>query len=323
MSAAVAINASEERLVSFEHQPVLLAEVARLVAESAPKLILDGTVGGAGHAAAMLEASPEARLVGIDRDPEAIEAARSRLARFGGRVTLVHAAFSEASRVLRDLGLGPVDASLVDLGVSSHQLDSGERGFSFRADAPLDMRMDTTRGRTAAELIDELDDGELADLIFQLGEERQSRRIARAIKADKPTTTGALAELVKRVAPGAPGGIHPATRTFQALRMAVNDELGELGSHLEQLPELLADHGLAMVITFHSLEDRAVKHFFRDHGAKRRHVSKYDKSASPITSDGAIFMQVASETASAAELAKNPRARSARLRAARRLPRSA
>ncbi len=317
MSAALATT-------NFEHQPVLLAEVVALVDEHKPKLILDGTLGGAGHASAMLEASPEAKLIGIDRDPAALDAARARLARFGGRVTLVHAPFSEAAQVLGKLGVAHVDATLVDLGVSSHQFDTAERGFSFRFDAPLDMRMDTTRGMTAAELIDQTAEEDLANLIFELGEERQSRRIARAVKADRPQTTGALAELVKRVAPAPRDAIHPATRTFQALRMAVNDELGELGKHLSQLPEMLADGGLGMVITFHSLEDRAVKHFFRDHGAKRRHVSKYKASAaSPITSESAPFMETANETAKDAELANNPRARSARLRAVRRLPRSA
>ncbi len=318
MSAALAI--------AFQHQPVLLSEVLKLVEASGPRLILDGTLGGAGHAAAMLDALPEAKLVGIDRDPEALDAARARLDRFSDRVTLVHASFSEASRVLADLGIAQVDATLVDLGVSSHQFDTADRGFSFRFDAPLDMRMDTTRGMTAFELIDTTDEEDLANLIFQLGEERQSRRIARAVKADLPRTTGALAELVKRVAPAPRDAIHPATRTFQALRMAVNDELGELDKYLAQLPDLLADGGMGMVITFHSLEDRAVKHFFREHGTKRRHVSKYKaaatSAASPITSAAGVFMEVANETASNAEVASNPRARSARLRAVRRSPRS-
>lgn len=318
MSAALAIT--------FQHQPVLLAEVLKLVEASRPRLILDGTLGGAGHAAAILEALPEAKLVGIDRDPAALDAARARLDRFSERVTLVHAPFSDASRVLADLGIAQVDATLVDLGVSSHQFDTADRGFSFRFDAPLDMRMDTTRGMTAFELIDTTDEEDLANLIFQLGEERQSRRIARAVKADLPRTTGALAELVKRVAPAPRDAIHPATRTFQALRMAVNDELGELDKHLAQLPDLLADGGMGMVITFHSLEDRAVKHFFREHGTKRRHVSKYKaaatSAASPITSAAGVFMEVANETASNAEVASNPRARSARLRAVRRSPRS-
>ncbi len=330
-NAAGASATAGATATAFAHQPVLLAEVVALVTQAQPKLILDGTLGGAGHAAAMLDAAPDAKLIGIDRDPAALSAARQHLSRFGGRVTLVHAAFSEAAEVLKRMNIAHVDATLVDLGVSSHQLDTAGRGFSFRYDAPLDMRMDTTRGMTALELIDAKDDEELANLIFELGEERQSRRIARAVKADRPTTTGALADLVKRVAPAPRDAIHPATRTFQALRMAVNDELGELDRHLNQLPEILADDGLGMVITFHSLEDRAVKHFFRDRGAKRRHVSKYKsadaggglaKIASPITSETAAFMEVANETASDAELAANPRARSARLRAVRRLPRS-
>jgi 16S rRNA (cytosine1402-N4)-methyltransferase len=306
--------------LTFEHRPVLLDEVVALVSAAKPRLILDGTLGGAGHARAMLEAVADARLIGIDRDPSALAAAKTNLGGLEARFTLVHAPFSHAPEVLRGLGIDRVDATLVDLGVSSHQLDAGERGFSFRADAALDMRMDPTSGETAAELLDRLSEQELANVLYELADERQSRRIARAIKAQKPATTGELAELVKRALPPVRDGIHPATRTFQALRMAVNDEVGEARRHLEALPDLLNDDGVGMVITFHSVEDRLVKHFFRDHGAKRRAVSKYAKTAAAIDA-GAVFASLENATATDREIENNPRARSARLRAVRRLPR--
>lgn len=317
----ITVATAEDFAMSFEHQPVLLDQVVALVKARSPRLILDGTLGGGGHSRAMLEAVPDARLIGIDRDPIALQAATRALADFASRVSLVHAPFSDAQRILRELGHERVDATLVDLGVSSHQLDTAARGFSFRMDAPLDMRMDTTTGMTATELIDATAEDDLANILFELADERHSRRIARAIKTERPQTTSALADLVKRQLPPVRDGIHPATRTFQALRIAVNDELGELRSHLGQLADILNDDGIGMVITFHSLEDRAVKHYFRDHGAKRRAVSKYAKADNvPVDSD-ALFVPLENATATDVELAKNPRARSARLRAVKRLPR--
>jgi 16S rRNA (cytosine1402-N4)-methyltransferase len=318
----VIANVETRHAMTFEHRPVLLDEVVGLVTASRPRLILDGTLGGAGHSRAMLEAVPDAKLIGIDRDPSALAAAERNLEHLKGRVTLVHAPFSSAPDVLRDLKIDGVDATLVDLGVSSHQLDTGDRGFSFRADAPLDMRMDPTRGETAAELLERLGEEDLANTLYELADERQSRRIARAIKSAKPSTTGALAEIVKRALPPVRDGIHPATRTFQALRMAVNDELGEVTRHLQALPEMLTNDGIAMVITFHSVEDRVVKHFFRDHGAKRRAVSKYAKAESRQAVDpDAVFSPLENATATEEEIKNNPRARSARLRAVKRLPR--
>jgi len=312
-----------------EHKPVLVAEVLAALAVRPAGHYVDTTFGRGGHSAGILDAlGPQGRLVAIDRDREAIAAGRVRFAS-EGRIALVHGTFGELAALLRaaDPQRLVYDGILIDCGVSSPQLDNAARGFSFQKDGPLDMRMDPQRGEPVSEWLARATFEEMRNVIASFGQERFARRIASAIERERAhapvTRTAQLAALIQRAVPTREPGKHPATRTFQALRMAVNDELGELGSHLEQLPELLADHGLAMVITFHSLEDRTVKHFFRDHGAKRRHVSKYDKSASPITSDGAIFMQVANETASAAELAKNPRARSARLRAARRLPRSA
>ena len=309
--------------VEFTHRSVLLDEVVALVRDSGPRTIVDGTLGGAGHATAMLEAAPNAKLYGFDRDIDALAAAQERLAKFGDRVTLIHAPFSRMREELAERGVERVDATLVDLGVSSHQLDTGSRGFSFRMDAPLDMRMDTTTGMTAAELIDSLEEEELANVIFELGEERFSRKIARAVKADRPQTTGALAALLSRVVPKSKDGIHPGTRTFQALRMKVNDELGELDAHLNSLGDLLDDHGIAMVITFHSLEDRAVKHFFRDHAAKRRAVNKYAKEYAVDTDPNHLFAELADQAPSKDETQSNPRSRSARLRAVKRLPRHA
>lgn len=309
--------------IEFSHRPVLLDEVIALVQAAQPRVIVDGTLGGAGHSTAMLEAAPDAKLIGFDRDTDALHAATQRLAKFKDRVTLIHAPFSRMRQELEQRGVEHVDATLVDLGVSSHQLDTKERGFSFRMDAPLDMRMDTTQGTTAAQLIDELEADDLADVIFQLGEERHSRKIARAIKMDRPQTTGALASLIARIIPNKPNSIHPATRTFQALRMKVNDELGELDAHLHQLGDLLSDDGIGMVITFHSLEDRAVKHYFRDHGAKRRAVNKYAKEYMADVDPNHVFTELADMAPTDNEVQSNPRSRSARLRAVKRLPRHA
>lgn len=307
-------------MTSFQHTPVLLdAVLAQLDSVLAREhaLIVDATVGGGGHAEAMLRASPTLRLIGLDRDPAAITAARERLAAFAPRVRLIHAPFGALPQVLAGVC---ADAVLVDLGVSSHQLDTPTRGFSFQTDAPLDMRMDTTTGETVADLLARSDVDTLALILRELGEERHARRVARAILAARPASTRALAALVQRIVPRAPGGIHPATRTFQALRMAVNDELGQLHAWLQALPELLANGGLALAITFHSLEDRAVKHALRGY-------------ADPCTCPKAVPVCVCGLAPTFAvltprairptpdEVVANPRARSAKLRAARRLRR--
>ena len=293
---------------SFEHVTVMLEETLDSIAPRAGGVYADATLGGGGHGEQVLERSaPDGRLIGIDKDPEALDAARQRLARFGSRVTFVHGSFSEAGRILAEVGHPQVDGLVADLGVSSPQLDHAERGFSFRADGPLDMRMDPTRGPTARELIASLEEGALADVLFQLGEERKSRRIARSIKLAEAKgeleTTGDLRHAV-RAAIGRPRGrIDPATRTFQALRIAVNDELGELDALLEQLPDVLRDDGVAVLISFHSLEDRKVKRCFRG-DARLAPLSKRPR------------------TAGDAESEENPRARSAKLRAARRVARA-
>lgn len=300
--------------MNFDHEPVLARRVERLLVDAAPRLLVDGTLGGGGHAALLLRALPELRVVGIDRDPAARRAAAERLAEFNGRVSIHEATYSEMGDILARLGIAGVDAVFLDLGVSSHQLDTAERGFSFRSDAPLDMRMDPTRGRSAAELIATLDAEALADILWRYGEEKQSRRLARAIVAEQPTRTRELAEIIERLMPGARGRTHPATRTFQALRIAVNDELGELERWLASFPALLNPGGLAAVLTFHSLEDRLVKQRFREL-TESPTVSKYLPPEEVALDFELPFRKpfVASEE----EVRQNPRARSAKLRAIR------
>lgn len=301
--------------MNFDHEPVLAREIVELFQGTGPRLMVDGTLGGGGHAQALLESNPEIQLIGIDRDANARRAAEKRLEAFGPRVSVHDSTFSGVLDVLAKSGHGRVDGMMVDLGVSSHQLDEGARGFSFRTDAPLDMRMDQSRGITAAELIAQSDVHDLADILWRYGEERQSRRLARAIKGERPARTGELASLIERLTPASRGRIHPATRTFQALRIAVNDELGELERWLALLPRLLNPGGIAAVITFHSLEDRMVKHAFRDlTEAPTR--SKYLPEDSVSLDFENVFRRAI--TATNDEVLHNPRSRSAKLRAIRR-----
>jgi 16S rRNA (cytosine1402-N4)-methyltransferase len=302
---------------SFRHTPVLLTEVLDGLAPYSGGRYLDGTLGGGGHAAAVLEASaPNGRLLGIDADPAALAAAGTRLAAFGKRATLAHGNFRDLGRLAHEQGFAQIDGLLLDLGVSSHQIDTPERGFSFAADAPLDMRLDPTGGATAADLVNDTPESELADLIFRYGEERGSRRIARFIveaRRKRPIeTTTELAELVTRALGGRHGKIHPATRTFQALRIAVNRELESLETALPQAVELLATGGRMAIISFHSLEDRIVKLFFRAE-------SGYGGSEQPAR------LQIITKKpieASEQEARANPRSRSAKLRIAERVARS-
>ena len=278
--------------------------------------LLDGTLGGGGHAEALL--STGARVVGIDRDPRALAAARARLAPFGERFTAVQARFSQARAVLDELGVARVDGLLLDLGVSSPQFDEAARGFSLVQDGPLDMRMGA-EGETAAELIARLTEEALADVIFQFGEEPHARRVARALKraAPPPATTRALAELVARAIPRKawPRRIHPATRTFQALRIAVNRELDELDALLEALPALLAPGGRAAIISFHSLEDRRVKARFRDLEGHCTCPPGLPICGCGHDDSGFRVLTPRPIDPSDDELAANPRARSAHLRA--------
>ena len=254
------------------HEPVLLAEVIERLRPGDGGTFVDCTVGLGGHAQAILAASPDTRLIGIDRDLEALAFARQRLSLFEDRVQLIHANFEDVATVLAEKGISEVRGVLADLGVSSLQLERSERGFSFASDAPLDMRMDQDSELTAAALVNELAERELADLIFEYGEERGARKIARAIIRQRDRspvmTTKQLAEIVVR-ALNVPGRwrIHPATRTFQALRIAVNDELGALQRIIPAAIATLCSGGRLAIISFHSLEDRIVKRsFLRESG---------------------------------------------------------
>lgn len=255
--------------MTFTHTTVLLEEAVNALTANRGHRYLDCTLGGGGHAHRILETLPEAELLGLDCDETAVQAASERLAPFTGRFHLNRSRFSELESAARALGWEHVDGVLFDLGVSSPQIDTPERGFSFRFDAPLDMRMDMHAPLTAADLLNQTDEKELADLIYQFGEEKRSRAIARAIVARRRiqpwARTGELTELLEKIVGRArQHGLPPATRTFQALRIAVNRELQELAEGLQEAVTLLAPGGRLVVITFHSLEDRMVKHAFRD-----------------------------------------------------------
>jgi 16S rRNA (cytosine1402-N4)-methyltransferase len=307
------------------HRPVLLRETIELLAAERGGLFVDCTVGPGGHSEAILQASSNAEVLGFDRDDEALELARKRLAQFGSRWRAVHADFRDITRVLANAKVKQVRGILADLGVSSLQLDSPSRGFSFRHDAPLDMRMDATSGdETAAELLGRLSEVEIARIIFEYGEERRARRIARWIVEKREggtpiNTTRSLAELVARaVGAEKKRRIHPATRTFQALRIAVNRELENLDLFVADAVDLLEPDGRFAVISFHSLEDRIIKRTFAKLSGRCQcppRLPKCDCGARkaveiltrrPITPD---------ET----EVASNPRARGAKLRGARKL----
>jgi 16S rRNA (cytosine1402-N4)-methyltransferase len=275
----------------------------------------DATVGFGGHARAIIERSaPNGRVIGIDRDAQILKLANENLTAFGDRVRLVHAPFSQVRSVLEQANALPLDGCLADLGVSSVQLDQPERGFSFRRTGPLDMRMDQSQGETAADLIQRVDEEELARILQDLGEERFARKIARAVANARAngelTTTGALASLVARTVPRRENK-DPATRVFQALRIAVNDELGELDRFLQNAPGCLRPGARLVVISFHSLEDRVAKRRFRALAA-----------GDPAAPDAPRFRILTKHvvTASDDELQRNPRARSAKLRAIERLP---
>ncbi len=302
------------------HRPVLYQEVLNSLRPRAGGRYVDGTLGAGGHAYGILQASqPDGVLLGLEVDPEALTLARERLAPFGERAILIHASYATLADQLQALGWTAVDGILLDLGVSSMQLDRPERGFSFLADAPLDMRFNPDQPVSAATLVNTLPEGELAELIFRFGEERKARQVARAIVRARPlTTTAQLASLVASVTSSGRPGIHPATRTFQALRIAVNRELEALEQVLPQAIACLAPRGRLAVISFHSLEDRVVKRFFRQEGREclcppRQPVCTCGHKASLREVTRSPIRPLA------AELAENPRARSARLRVAEKL----
>jgi 16S rRNA (cytosine1402-N4)-methyltransferase len=287
----------------------MAAEVVELLSAPHPLTIVDATLGTGGHSAALLGAAGKARLLGIDQDANAIEHARESLAQFGARVTTVQANFSQISSVMRNAGFENADAILADLGMSSFALDDPARGFSFRQDGPLDMRMDNRAQLSAYDLINEETEEELARIIREYGEERMPGRIARTIvearRKRRIETTGELRALVERaIGTRRSGGIHPATRTFQAIRIAVNREVETLEAFLRDAPTMLAPGGRLAVIAYHSLEDRAVKNCFRELGRLGAYKNLSAKVIKPT----------------AREIGENPRARSARLRCLERLP---
>ncbi|MGB8331327.1 MAG: 16S rRNA (cytosine(1402)-N(4))-methyltransferase RsmH, partial [Polyangiales bacterium] len=289
----------------FEHMPVLLDEVLDLLAPASGGVYADVTLGAAGHGRAILERSgPGGRLIASDRDPSALAAARANLADFGDRVVLRKARMSELGEVLSTLGISQIDGVVADLGVSSAQLDWAERGFSIANEGPIDMRMDPSEGQSALELIGACDAEELANIIYRFGEEGRSRKIARSLRrayeAGELETTSDLRRAIHHATGPRRGRIDPATKTFQALRIAVNAELAELEALLEQVPEILRLGGVVVVISFHSLEDRIVKHAFRD-------------------SERLVALTKRPIIASEKERENNPRSRSAKLRAARRV----
>ena len=304
------------------HIPVLVDEIVLALAPKPGSLIVDGTFGLGGYSRALLQAAP-CRIVGIDRDPEAIARGRALEAEFPGRLSLIEGCFGEMERLLHAAAIDAVDGVALDLGVSSPQLDNPERGFSFRFDGPLDMRM-SSDGQSAATLVNRLGETELADIIWRFGEERLSRRVARAIVAARREApierTAALARLVRSVVPGSKDGIDPATRTFQALRIYVNDELGELTRGLGAAERLLRAGGRLAVVSFHSLEDRAIKLFLRERAGEAPAGSRHLPDAAPRRAPSFHLVSRKPVTPTAGEGARNPRARSAKLRVAERTP---
>jgi 16S rRNA (cytosine1402-N4)-methyltransferase len=307
------------------HKPVMVDEVLELLGPEVGGTYFDATLGMGGHTAAILAASPDSRVIGIDQDPEAIELARTRLKPFADRLTIWEGNFSEISRIAAESGISSAEGIIADLGVSSFQLDSDTRGFSFRFNATLDMRMaGNSGGQTAAELLETADQEELANIIYKYGEERASRKIARWIvekrkKGEPVRTTFELADLVRRAVPKRPKDkIDPATRTFQALRIAVNDELGILEGFINDAERLLKINGVLAIITFHSLEDRIVKHAFQKLAGQCQCPPRIPQCVCGAARKVQILTRKPI-AASEREKIENPRARSAKLRACRKL----
>ena len=302
------------------HRPVLYKETIQYLAPSSPKRYLDCTAGAGGHSEGILtHCSPLGELLALDLDPQAIALTRQRLSPFGERARVVHASYLRSAEILRELGWTGVDGIVMDLGVSSMQLDQSERGFSFRHDGLLDMRFDPTHGKTAADLVNGLDEASLADLLWRYSEERFSRRIARAILRARPLrTTGELAEVIRNALGKTREKQDPATRTFQALRIAVNDELRTIEQAIPSLIALLNEYGRLAVISFHSLEDRLVKQAF-----KRESTNCLCPPEQPVCTCGhkASVRILTSKpvTASPEEVESNPRSRSAKLRVVEKL----
>ena len=302
------------------HIPVLLAEVIAALAPKDGEIHVDGTFGAGGYSRALLQAA-KCRVIAIDRDPSAIARGQAMAQEWDGRLTMVQGCYGDMAQALSDLGITQVDGITLDIGVSSMQIDQAERGFSFAKDGPLDMRMGDD-GPTAADLVNAMPEEQLANVIYQYGEERLSRRIARAIvmqrKITPYTRTVELAETVRANVPRSKDGIDPATRTFQALRIAVNDELGELERGLKAAETLLAPGGRLAVVTFHSLEDRMVKDYIKSRSGTQAQPSRHIPLTAAAMAVQPVFttLQRKPITATADETRRNPRARSARLRLA-------
>jgi 16S rRNA (cytosine1402-N4)-methyltransferase len=306
------------------HIPVLAREVVEAIGPRDGGRYLDGTFGAGGYTTALLDKA-DCRVIALDRDPDAIAAGRALAERYAPRLTLIEGRFGDMADLLSAEGVEEVDGVALDLGVSSMQFDQAGRGFSFRADGPLDMRMEKA-GPTAADLVNETEEAELADILWRYGEERKSRRVAKAIvtrRREKPIeTTGELADIVRRaVGPQARDESDPATRSFQALRIAVNDELGELDRGLAAAEHVLATGGRLAVVSFHSLEDRTVKEFVRSRSGRAARPSRHVPQAVAAEPANATWLDLTRRPVvpQAAEIGANPRARSARLRVAEKL----
>jgi 16S rRNA (cytosine1402-N4)-methyltransferase len=313
-------SAHDARTVPMEHQPVMAQQVVDGLALQNNKLYVDATFGRGGYSELMLGLE-KTQVIGIDRDPEAVSTGKLFEQRFPGRFRMVEGTFGEMKELLAAIDVHEVDGVAFDLGVSSPQLDTAERGFSFRLDGPLDMRMSAS-GETAADLVNTYPEQELADIIYRYGEERASRRIAKVIvakrKEQKFTRTLELAELVASVVPRT-GDTHPATKTFQALRIAVNDELGELEHGLAAAEQVLAEKGRLAVVTFHSLEDRIVKNFLREKSGRNPQGSRHRPSHAATIEPSFKMVSNKAVLPTPQEMKLNPRSRSAKLRIAERI----
>jgi len=310
-------------MTPLTHTPVMLDEMLAALAPRDGGIYLDGTFGGGGYSAAILDHAA-CTVWAIDRDPAAIARGAALATRYPGRLHMLEGSFGNMVALLAQAGITTLDGVVLDVGVSSYQIDDPARGFSFRADGPLDMRM-AASGPTAADLVNTLPEAELADTLYQLGEERLSRRIARAIvaaRAEAPIeTTSRLAAVIRAVVPPSRDGIDPATRSFQALRIRVNDELGEIERALAAAAALLAPGGRLVVVSFHSLEDRLVKRFFAGAAGRAPGPSRHDpRGHAAAPAPGFALLTAKAQRPSDGETARNPRARSARLRALQRLP---
>jgi len=320
MTVSSSLRHASADVSSQRHIPVLLEEVVAALDVSRPIQVIDGTFGAGGYTGAILNRAPGSRVMAIDRDPDAIAAGASLVAASAERLTLVHGQFGDLAELAAENKFSPIDAVVLDIGVSSMQIDDPARGFSFRSDGPLDMRM-AQAGESAADLVNTMEESDLADLIYRYGEERKSRAVAKAIVAARRNapivTTKQLADLIASVVHMPPDAIHPATRTFQALRIAVNDELGELERGLAAAEMMLAPGGRLVVVTFHSLEDRIVKQFIADRSGETPGPSRHMPTAQPKAK---TFINMARKAivAGLIETRANPRARSAKLRIAER-----